>query len=196
MLLGAHFNPALTLAFAVSRKIPWFKVPIYCLGQYLGSFLAAAIVFLVYFEAIDAYDGGERSAWGNSTSTGGIFATYPFNGVSIYGVFIDQTIGTFILSFGIYMITDEKSSKISFPIQALFICLLITGLGIGFNLNCGASFNPARDLSPRVFTAIVGYGKFPFWYFNFELYSLFSYSYTAINYRYNYTYSLGRYNHS
>ena len=41
-------NPAITLTMAVIGKLAWFKVPIYWLAQYLGAFMAATSVYMVY----------------------------------------------------------------------------------------------------------------------------------------------------
>ena len=46
---GAHMNPAVTLAFAVVRRIPWRKVPVYWTAQMLGAFVASACVYAVYY---------------------------------------------------------------------------------------------------------------------------------------------------
>ena len=46
---GGHLNPAVTLAMTVSGKLKWKKVPIYMCGQYLGSFLGALFVYLIYY---------------------------------------------------------------------------------------------------------------------------------------------------
>ena len=42
-------NPAVTLAFAVVRRLPLKKVPIYWLAQMLGAFVASACVYGVYY---------------------------------------------------------------------------------------------------------------------------------------------------
>ena len=47
-------NPAVTLAFAVVRRIPWRKVPVYWTAQMLGAFVASACAYAVYY--------GERNA--------------------------------------------------------------------------------------------------------------------------------------
>ena len=44
-LSGAHFNPAITLAFALRGSFPWKKVPVYLTAQMLG---ALAGVWLIY----------------------------------------------------------------------------------------------------------------------------------------------------
>ena len=53
---GAHLNPAVTLAFAVRRKFAWAKVLPYWGAQVLGAFVGAALVFLVYHNAINAFN--------------------------------------------------------------------------------------------------------------------------------------------
>ena len=40
---------------------------------------------------------------------------------------------------------------------AMFFTILAIGLGLG--MQTGYAINPARDLGPRIMTAMVGYGK-------------------------------------
>ena len=45
---GAHFNPAVTLAFAVTRHFDWRHVPAYWLGQFAGAISAAISLWLLF----------------------------------------------------------------------------------------------------------------------------------------------------
>src|SRR5262249_458964 len=90
---GAHLNPAVTLALAVRRDIPWSKVLPYSVAQIAGAFTGAAIAFLVYRAAFDNFDGGTRMVAGEK-GTAGIFATYPQPYLSTTGALIDQIVGT------------------------------------------------------------------------------------------------------
>ena len=58
---------------AVFRGFPWRKVPGYVLGQLIGAWAGALLVFANYFHAIDIFEGqkGKRTL-----STAGLFGTY------------------------------------------------------------------------------------------------------------------------
>src|ERR1051326_8989801 len=45
---AAHFNPAVTLGFAVAGRFPWRYVPSYWLAQFSGAILATAISALLF----------------------------------------------------------------------------------------------------------------------------------------------------
>ena len=154
---GGHLNPAVTLAVAAFRGFPWRKVVPYTLAQLLGAFLASAVVYLTYREALDAFDQGVRAVTG-PTATAGIWATYPQPYLSIAGGFVDQVVGTALLLMGICALTDTKNTNLPpffVPIGAGLLVLLI---GATFGFNSGYAINPARDLGPRLFTAVAGWG--------------------------------------
>src|SRR6478752_1785859 len=45
---GAHLNPAVTIGLAVTGRFPWHKCLHYIIAQFIGAFLGAALVFVVY----------------------------------------------------------------------------------------------------------------------------------------------------
>jgi glycerol uptake facilitator-like aquaporin len=51
---GAHLNPAVTLAVAMERGIPWNEVPGYISAQILGAFLGVAAAHLMFGESLFA----------------------------------------------------------------------------------------------------------------------------------------------
>jgi glycerol uptake facilitator len=53
---GADMNPAITLGQALRKQLPWNKVAGYGIAQVLGCFVGAALVFLVYNNAINHFD--------------------------------------------------------------------------------------------------------------------------------------------
>ena len=156
---GAHLNPAVTLAAAVYRGFPWRKVVPYAVAQTAGAFVAAAVVYLVYREGLNAFDGGVRQVVG-PLGTAGIFATYPQPYLTTFpGGFIDQVVGTAILVGVILGITDQRNSPAPAGLAPVVVGLLVVGIGMAFGVNCGYAINPARDFGPRVFTYMAGWGS-------------------------------------
>jgi MIP family channel proteins len=154
---GAHLNPAVTLAFAALRGFPWRKVPAYVLAQTLGASTGAAVTFVTYREALSAFDGGVRQVVGEK-ATAGIFATYPQPFLSaLPGGFVDQVVGTALLLLVIFALGDRRNAG---PASGgpVLVGALVLAIGMTFGMNAGYAINPARDLGPRVFTALAGWG--------------------------------------
>ncbi|KAK2568510.1 Aquaporin-9 [Acropora cervicornis] len=154
---GAHMNPAVTLAFAVTRRLAWKKVPVYWAAQMVGSFVASACVYGVYYDALSAFDGGRRQVLGPK-GTAGIWATYPKPFLSIASGIADQVLGTSLLVSCIFAITDKNNNSPDQGVAPVVIGLVVFVIGATFGFNCGYAINPARDLGPRCFTAIAGWG--------------------------------------
>ena len=155
---GAHLNPAVTLALAVHRRCPWQKVAPYVAAQMAGAFAASAIVFATYYEALGAFDGGVRQVAG-PLGTAGIWATYPQPFLSVFpGGFVDQVVGTAMLVAVIFAITDSRNSPAPAGLAPVVVGLLVVLIGASLGFNSGYAINPARDFSPRAFTAVAGWG--------------------------------------
>ena len=155
---GAHLNPAVTLALAAHRRFPWTRVLPYSIAQTLGAFAASAVVFVTYHEALNAFDGGVRQVVGPQ-DTAGIWATYPQAFLSAFpGGFIDQIVGTALLVAVIFGITDRRNAAAPPGLVPIVVGLLVTLIGATFGLNAGYAINPARDLGPRLFTLVAGWG--------------------------------------
>jgi MIP family channel proteins len=156
---GAHLNPAVTLALAVHRQFPWRKVLPYCAAQMAGAFAASAVTFFTYHEAFDRFDGGVRQVTGPH-ATAGIFATYPQEFLSNFpGGVVDQVVGTALLILVIFAIGDRRNSAPDAAIAPVLVGLLVVLVGMTFGFNAGYAINPARDLGPRLFTAVAGWGS-------------------------------------
>lgn len=168
----AHLNPAVTLALASVRKFPIAKVPLYFAAQYLGAFVGAALVFVTYKDAIDHFDQGTRQVVGEK-ATAAIFATYPRPHVSTLTCFIDQVISTGILMVCAEAITDPRNfGGIPPSIHPICLGLMIMALIFSFAYNCMCPLNPARDISPRLFTLMAGWGP--------EVFTLRSWNYVWV----------------
>ncbi|XP_061469365.1 aquaporin-7-like isoform X2 [Rhineura floridana] len=151
VMLGIH------AAGGISGKLHWHKLPVYVTGQFLGSFLASATIFALYYEALQDYTGGNLTVDG-PTGTAGIFATYPAPHMSIFGGFVNEFITTAVLLIGILSIHDMKNAGALPGTNAFITGLLVTVIGMSMGMNTGYAINPSRDLPPRIFTAIAGWG--------------------------------------
>ncbi|KAH8040616.1 hypothetical protein HPB51_011931 [Rhipicephalus microplus] len=156
--VSSHLNPAVTLAQASVRKFPIAKVPLYFAAQYLGGFVGAALVFATYKDAIEHFDQGIRQVTGEK-ATAGIFATYPRPHVSTLTCFIDQVIATGIMMVCVEAIGDTRNfGGIPPHIHPICLGLMIMAIIFSFAYNCMCPLNPARDISPRLFTLMAGWG--------------------------------------
>ncbi|EMU55101.1 MULTISPECIES: MIP/aquaporin family protein [Clostridium] len=140
---GAHFNPALTIAFAVIGKVAWAQVPVYLAGQFVGAFIGAVLVYIQYMDQFKATESKEDKL--------AVFATGP--AIRNLGVnFISEVIGTFVLVFGILGIGDQNLTN---GIGTLFVGFLIWVIGLSLGGSTGYAINPARDLGPRIAHALL-----------------------------------------
>lgn len=157
---GAHINPAVTIANAVKRGFPWGKVPGYIVAQVAGAFVAAFVVYWVYKNAIDSYLTVTHTTKKTSLATYSIFATFPapyFH--SIWGPFLDEAVGTFLLVLVVFAISDEFNIAPQANLGPLIVGVIVAAVGASFGANTGYAINPARDFGPRLFAWIAGWGK-------------------------------------
>jgi glycerol uptake facilitator protein len=159
---GAHLNPAVTLAQALRRGFPWRKVPTYMVAQVAGAFVAAAVVYFNYRFAIGSFEHAEHITRGSpeSVATFSIFATFPAEYFpSWFGPFADQVIGTGLLVACIFAVIDEYNAPAKANTAPFIIGLVVVAIGFSFGVNAGYAINPARDLGPRLFAWLQGWGK-------------------------------------
>jgi glycerol uptake facilitator protein len=165
---GAHLNPAVTFALAAFKGFSWRKVLPYSLAQTVGAFVAALIVRWNYTEVINKIDPG------HTLKTQGIFSTLPGNGalpVHTGGALRDQIIGTAILVFLVFAVTDARNSAPIGNIAPIVVGLIVVAIGMAWGTDAGYAINPARDFGPRLaefFTGYSGafkdqYGSLYFW---------------------------------
>ena len=131
---GAHFNPAVTLAFATSRHFPVGRVPAYWAAQLAGATAAALVL---------------RGSLGDVAHVG---ATLPAG--SGGQAFLWEAVLSFFLMFVIMAVaTDTRAVG-----EAAAIAIGATvGLDAMFGGPItGASMNPARSLGPAIAAGYLG----------------------------------------
>jgi len=160
---GAHLNPAVTLAFAVRRKFAWARVLPYWGAQLLGAFVGAALVFLVYHSAIDAFNLAAHTpkSGGQALASYSIFATFPatyFHGALAWPL-IDQIAGTAFLLIFVAAVIDARNQAVGSNMTPLIVGFAVAAIGMSYGANAGYAINPARDFGPRLFAFFAGWGK-------------------------------------
>jgi aquaporin Z len=132
---GAHFNPAVTISFAIMKEFDKKDVLPYILAQLLGAILASISLYYLFINNVSsvkdiAYLGATLPKYSSSQS------------------FILEFILTFILMLVISSSAVHAKATKSFA-----------GLAIGFTVAleamfagpiCGASMNPARSIAPAI----------------------------------------------
>lgn len=157
---GAHLNPAVTIALAVKRGFSWAKVPTYILGQFVGAFLGALGVYLVYREGLVA--AGMPNVW--CTGPGSVFGQAFWGGAgaasagsySLVNASIAEIFGTAVLLLGVLASGDERNLGLKFNMGPFLVGGTVLAVGLSLGGPSGYAINPARDLGPRIFGALVG----------------------------------------
>ena len=125
---GAHFNPVVSIAFALRRDFPWRRVPGYIAAQLVGGTLA--VLFLQAVIGVSASTGSNYSA---ATSTAG-------------AAFAMETVLTFGL-VSVILGTASGAQNIGI-IGALGVGAYIALAGLWASPLSGVSMNPVRTLAP------------------------------------------------
>lgn len=146
---GAHLNPAVTFALVIVKRFPAAKMPHYMSGQMLGGFTGAALVYYFYKAKLMLVDP-------SLSHTAGIFATFPAAPQFLPGL-MAEVIATATLLFGILSIVEHFNTEKAGWLAPFAIGALIVAIGMSLGGMHGYAMNPARDLSPRIFTALMGF---------------------------------------
>lgn len=125
---GAHFNPAVTLAFTVTRHFPRHQLLGYWISQFAGAVCASLILLFLF---------------GNVANLG---ATLPM-GSETQSLVLEFLL-TFLLMFVIMSVST--GAKEVGQMAGLAIGLTVGLAAIFAGPICGASMNPARSFGPAL----------------------------------------------
>ena len=124
---GAHFNPAVTLGFAVANKFKWTEVPKYMIAQLFGA-LTASYILLFLFPESD------------------LGATIPI--IEPLEVFIIELLLSFFLM--LVIINVSTGSKEIGPVAGIAIGSVVLLEAMFAGPLTKASMNPIRSLAPAL----------------------------------------------
>lgn len=125
---GAHFNPAVTIAFALARHFAWRDVPIYIAAQVLAATSGAIVLFLLY---------GDIADLGATLPTGSTGQSFGL-----------EIVLTAVLMFVIISVaTDWRAAG---NLAAIAIGGTVSLAALWGGPVSGASMNPARSFGPAL----------------------------------------------
>ncbi len=137
---GAHINPAVTIALCAVRKFPIKDTVVYCIAQLIGAVIGAALLILIM--GMDAL------------TVGGLGATAPAAGITIWQALIAEIVGTFILMLVIMGVAVDRRAAPGFAGLAIGGTVAAVIIAIG-NIS-GGSINPARTFGPDFIALLFG----------------------------------------
>jgi len=129
---GAHFNPAVTLAFAFAKKFRWKTVPGYVIAQCLAAISASLILLFLFPE----------SEWLGGTQP----AVNPY--FEPYKAFVLEILLTFFLMMVIIHVSTGSKEVGIVAGLAIGGVVMLEAIFAGPMTN--ASMNPARSLGPAI----------------------------------------------
>ncbi|ATF94849.1 MIP/aquaporin family protein [Cedecea neteri] len=161
---GAHLNPAVTIALWLFACFDGRKVVPFIISQFLGAFCAAALVYGLYYNLFLDYEQTHHMVRGSveSLDLAGIFSTYPNPHINFVQAFAVEMVITAILMGVILALTDDGNGVPRGPLAPLLIGLLIAVIGASMGPLTGFAMNPARDLGPKTFAWLAGWGDVAF----------------------------------
>ncbi len=146
---GAHFNPAVTFALAVSRRFKWSEVPLYWIVQCIGAIAGAAIIVGIFGDLGGSINGTEIYYGATTVSENIDF---------IPAVLAEAFIAFLLMTAVMGVAVDPRAPK---GWSGLVIGFAL-GAGILFTATAtGGSANFARSLGPLVVSALKGVEDVP-----------------------------------
>jgi glycerol uptake facilitator protein len=145
---GCHINPAVTFAFAVTRRISWGNAVVYWVAQFLGGILGAVVIALSFGWTTAAQGPGL-----GATNFGGALSLYGSGGGWVVAV-VMEVIGTFFLLMVIMGTAVDGRAPAGWA--GLIIGLMVAGEIFAFGPITNVALNPARAFGPALITVLLG----------------------------------------
>lgn len=162
---GAHFNPAITIFFWLSSKFNKKKVLPYIFSQISGSFFFTVITYCLYNDVLTEFEKKHNIIRGTQESLdlASIFCIYPNNNNSFMYNFMIETLVTAFFMFILLQFNNKKNYLLYYSsIKPILIGLVISIINMSICPINNISLNPARDLGPKIFLSLIGWGFLSF----------------------------------
>lgn len=131
---GAHINPAVTLALAAVRRVPWRSVPLQLAAQYVGAVLGALAILIVFGQ--------------NAATTGHLGAPSFAANTSLVQDTAVEALGTGVLMLTILGASADADAPVGWG--ALATGMSVAAVTFFLGPVTSAAINPARAFGPDV----------------------------------------------
>ncbi len=140
---GSHVNPAVTIAFAATRRFPWRDVPAYVAAQICGGTVGALLIWGIF---------GSR---GTNLGTGFGMAFFDQSTTSWGSAFLAEALAAGILVFVVLGAIDRHAPQ---AVAGIVIGLALAGIVLVIGPVTCAATNPARVFGPLLVQTLDGSG--------------------------------------
>ena len=157
---GAHLNPAITISFWILNFISLKKLITYVIMQFFGGFFGAIFSYIIQYKIINNYIIINDITYNSDNVIGflSLFSTYPSIHLNFCEAFVIEFFITAILMSLIILCNHDKNIYFNKKYIPLIIGSFISIIGISLGHLTGFALNPARDLGPKIFLFIIGWG--------------------------------------
>jgi len=131
---GAHFNPAVTLGFALRGRVGWSTARRYAVAQLAGAMFAAGVTWCLRSEAL---------------------AVGPSAGAAPHQWYLAEIVFSFALCLVYFQVADGDATP-SNSYFGLAIGFLVVGASFAIKPISGAVLNPAVGLGPNLVALLDG----------------------------------------
>jgi aquaporin Z len=149
---GGHFNPAVTIGFAVARRTEWKHVPGYVVAQLVGGLAGATAVAAI---AADGPAGYFAAARDSGFASNGFGASSP-GGFGLGAVVVAEVVLTAVFVGVILSVTAKSEYKAVAPLAIGLTLTLVHLISIPVS---NTSVNPARSIAAAVWGGAVPLGQ-------------------------------------
>jgi aquaporin Z len=139
---GGHFNPAVTLSMALSRRMPLKDVVPYLVAQIMGGIVGIGVVAGIARGSDASWASAQSISLGSQCYTCGPLS------YSMGSVFLLEMALTFVFILVIQMITRPETGAKNLAPIGIGLTLAVTNL-VAIPVD-GASMNPVRSFSPAL----------------------------------------------
>ncbi len=138
---GGHFNPAITLGLAASRRFAWRDSVGYIVTQVVAAIAAAAVLWVVA-NGVDGFSASESGFASNG------YGDRSPGGYSLLACLVIEVVLTAVFLYVILGVTDTRAPKGFAPLAIGLSLTLIHLVSIPVT---NTSVNPARSIGPALF---------------------------------------------